>query len=177
MIRILLVEDQHPFLYQEILAAHNGFEFTVTGRGDKAVQLARTERPDVILMDLSLPGLSGLEAIRWIRRFDRVVPIVAMSGFVDGRTKQRALEAGADDFFAKPPNYGVLYNRLVELVAARPGPPAQVDRAIIAEKQHRLDELRLKQARYGLECPVHILTEITNLEQEIANLHPPITQT
>ncbi|RME71550.1 MAG: response regulator [Chloroflexi bacterium] len=168
MIRVLLVEDQDPFLYQEILNAHNGFEFIVTRRGDKAVQLARSEQPDVILMDLRLPGLNGLEAIRWIRRFDRETPIVAMSAYVDRYTRRQALEAGADDFFAKPPHYGRLYRRLVDLVAARPLKQRQTQQAILAAKQRRLAALKLKAARYGLETPVHILTEIEALEQELA---------
>ena len=175
-INVLLAEDENAWLFINILAMYNGFDFVraddgrqFVTRGDQAVALARTARPDIILMDLRLPVMSGLEAIRCIREFDPEVPIIAFTAFTDRQTRQQTLATGANDFFTKPPDYRRLYEMIVSLVAARPrSVSVETDQEIIAGKQRRLAELKLKQAQYGLETPVHILTEIADLAADLA---------
>jgi CheY-like chemotaxis protein len=177
-IKVLLVEDENAWLFIEILSQYNGFEFVTTGqgdpyttRGDQAVELARAARPDIILMDLRLPVMGGLDDIRHIRRFEPALPIIAFSAYTDRRTRDRAMAAGSTAFFTKPPNYRQLYQLICQLVAqAAPAQAAADEQNIIAQKQRRLQELKLKQARYGLEAPVHILTEIEDLTAEIEQL-------
>ena len=85
-----LILEEHGF---DVCAdAQNGFE---------AVELARTHRPDLILIDLNLPGLDGVEATRRILG-ERAVPIVALTGHVAGDWIERAAEAGAVDHVTKP---------------------------------------------------------------------------
>ncbi len=72
--------------------------------GEEALEKARTTRPDVILLDVMMPGLSGLEVARRLKEDEetRIIPVVMVSAFDAVEDKIRALEAGADDFLAKP---------------------------------------------------------------------------
>ncbi len=100
----LILED-HGF---DVCAdAHDGFE---------AVELAREHRPDLILIDLNLPGLDGVEATRRILG-ERNVPIVALTGHVAGDWVERALEAGAVDLVTKPFGEGALVDTLRSVLA------------------------------------------------------------
>jgi CheY-like chemotaxis protein len=95
----LILED-HGF---DVCAdAHDGFE---------AVEFAREHRPDLILIDLNLPGLDGVEATRRILD-ERAVPIVALTGFVAGDWIERAVAAGAVDHVTKPFNEAGLVDTL-----------------------------------------------------------------
>ncbi len=103
--RILIVED-HPLnmkLLRDLLAAH-GYETLETGDGLEALNLARQFRPDLILMDLQLPDVSGLEVTRWLRREPGTqdIPIVAVTAFAMREDEKKALDSGCDAYIAKP---------------------------------------------------------------------------
>ena len=102
--RLLIVEDSE--LNRELLVQifEDDYDVDVAGDGETAVRLASTSRPDLILMDIGLPGISGLEAVRAIRGDPSLprMPIVAVSSGVMPGDRERALEAGCDDFVAKP---------------------------------------------------------------------------
>jgi CheY-like chemotaxis protein len=82
----------------------SSYDLDVAVDGKAAVQAATTSRPDLILMDVALPGMSGLDAVRAIRANERVAgtPIVAVSSHVMPGDRERALEAGCNEFVAKP---------------------------------------------------------------------------
>jgi CheY-like chemotaxis protein len=174
-IRVLLAEDENAWLFVNILGQYNGFEFIrhndndFVSRGDQAVELAREARPDIILMDLRMPVMDGLEAIRKIREFDPDVPIIAFSAYTDKQTRGNALAAGANAFFVKPPNYQKLYLMITSLIAARPrrGEMNEADLKIRLDKQNRLNKLLERQARMGDDTPIHIITEIETLRAEL----------
>jgi two-component system, cell cycle response regulator DivK len=98
---LLIVEDSD--LNRELLVQifEDTYDLELASDGEKAVELALTKRPDLILMDIGLPGLDGLDAVRAIRRASRV-PVIAVSSGVMPGDRERALEAGCDDFVAKP---------------------------------------------------------------------------
>ncbi len=102
--RILVVEDDDAFVavLTELLEAAGRFEVVARARdGREAVKLARTCGADVVLMDVELPGLDGVEATRRIRRRKQAPPVVAITGW---EYEERALEireAGAVDFVRK----------------------------------------------------------------------------
>jgi len=103
-IRILLVDDHEPFLHiaAEFLQRHP--ELAVVGLargGEETLAQAQALRPDVILMDLNMPGLGGLEAIRRLRAMLPQVGIIALTLLERKVYRQVALAAGADDFVAK----------------------------------------------------------------------------
>ena len=103
--RILVVEDNamNLELVRDILLAE-GYEVLEAADGATGVHVARAERPELILMDLQLPGLDGLQAVQLIRADDalRDVPIVAVTAHAMKGDDERARSAGCDGFIAKP---------------------------------------------------------------------------
>jgi CheY-like chemotaxis protein len=100
--RLLIVEDAE--LNRDLLVQlfEERYEIAVAADGQTAIDVALSTSPDLILMDLALPVLSGLDAARAIRARMQDVPIVAVSSSVMPSDRQRALDAGCDDFVAKP---------------------------------------------------------------------------
>jgi CheY-like chemotaxis protein len=109
---LLIVEDSE--LNRDLLVQifEDSYDTLVAADGQAAVQLALSEQPDLILMDIGLPGLSGLDAVRAIRARSLNVPIIAVSSRVMPGDRERAFEAGCDEFVSKP----IDDVRLVELV-------------------------------------------------------------
>lgn len=110
--KLLIVED-HEFsrdLLVQIL--EDSYEIFVASDGETAVEMASSTRPDLILMDVGLPGLSGLDAVRAIRARPSDVPVIAVSSHVMPGDRELAIRAGCDDFVTKP----VDDVRLVELI-------------------------------------------------------------
>jgi len=103
--RILIVEDQEEnWLLLHRLLENAGFELQVAGDGETAIGKFQAWRPHFIWMDWRLPGMDGLEVARRIRVLDgsREVKIVILSAFAFSEYRDRALQAGADDFVSKP---------------------------------------------------------------------------
>ena len=105
MTKILYVEDNEDNVYMLTRRLERaGFEVVVASDGEQGVTLARAERPDLILMDLSLPVLDGWEATRRLKAADetRAIPIIALSAHAMPGDREKALEAGCDDYDPKP---------------------------------------------------------------------------
>jgi DNA-binding response OmpR family regulator len=103
MAEILIVEDD-PIIRQTVDYAMRraGFTTRMSGDGLEALQMARAQRPDLILLDLMLPGLDGFEFAQQIRKTDHDVAIVMVTALGEERDTVRGLEAGADDYVTKP---------------------------------------------------------------------------
>jgi two-component system, cell cycle response regulator DivK len=102
---ILLVEDVEDSRYfMRLELEQHGYRVIEAEAGEKAVELALSERPNIILMDLSLPGIDGLEATRQIRRDDDMhkVPIIAVTGHQETDFRMGAKESGFDAYVTKP---------------------------------------------------------------------------
>ena len=105
MPKILYVEDNEDNVYMLTRRlARSGFEVVVAADGEQGIEMARTEGPDLILMDLSLPVLDGWEATRRLKAAEetRTIPIIALSAHAMPGDREKALEAGCDDYDAKP---------------------------------------------------------------------------
>jgi CheY-like chemotaxis protein len=89
-----------------------GFHVLLAGNGLEAVEYARRDRPDLILMDVMMPSLDGFEATRRIRSFPetRDIPIITLTALDHAR--ETAMDAGANDFLAKPINSGLLFSKV-----------------------------------------------------------------
>ena len=109
--KILLVEDDTRLaqLTSEYLDRYE-FLTTVVTRGDEALEQARVLLPDLIILDLSLPGMDGMEICRAIRRFS-TVPILMLTARIDPYDQVAGLEIGADDYVLKPVEPRILVAR------------------------------------------------------------------
>jgi two-component system, cell cycle response regulator DivK len=103
--RILVVEDNRMnlMLLHQLLKAH-GYEILQTPEGWEAIDLARNKQPDLILMDIRLPDISGLDVTRLLKQDDqtKAIPIIAVTAFAMPGDEKRALEAGCAAYIAKP---------------------------------------------------------------------------
>ena|ERR1051326_4538841 len=103
--RILIVEDNelNMKLLHDVLEAH-GYEIISTGHGGRAVELAREYAPGLVLMDIQLPDISGLEVVRQLKSDPqtRGIPVVAVTAFAMAGDERRTRESGCDGYIAKP---------------------------------------------------------------------------
>ena len=117
MARILLVEDNE--MNRDMLSRRlirNGYEVFYAKDGQQGVNMALSERPDLILMDMSLPVLDGWEATRQIKANDatRRIPVIALTAHAMAGDREKAIEVGCDDYDTKP----VEISRLVRKITA-----------------------------------------------------------
>jgi two-component system alkaline phosphatase synthesis response regulator PhoP len=99
----VLVVDDEPQIAQiaRDYLEHAGFSVVVTGNGAKALDLARSRHPDLIVLDLALPVIDGLDVARALRR-ESTVPIIMLTARVEESDRLAGLELGADDYVTKP---------------------------------------------------------------------------
>jgi two-component system cell cycle response regulator DivK len=102
-------------LLNDLLEVH-GYEILKTGQGLEAIKLAQDAKPDLILMDIQLPDLSGLDVTRLLKQDDQTkcIPIIAVTAFAMPEDKAKALESGCDAYIAKP----VILDNLLRMVDA-----------------------------------------------------------
>jgi len=102
---VLIVEDNelNMKLFNDLLEAH-GYRTVQTRNGVEAVELARRHKPDLILMDIQLPEVSGLQVTQWIKDDEelRGIPVVAITAFAMKGDEERVLASGCDAYLAKP---------------------------------------------------------------------------
>jgi two-component system KDP operon response regulator KdpE len=135
-LKILLIEDEpqmRRFLRASI--ASTGFELIEAANGYEGLAAAREGKPDVILLDLGLPDIDGLEVTKRLRQWSKT-PILILSARHQDRDKVAALDAGADDYLTKPFSLPELLARI--RVARRHATPANVD-ALVTTGEVRID--------------------------------------
>ncbi|HLF39992.1 MAG TPA: response regulator [Acidimicrobiia bacterium] len=120
MRKILLVEDNE--MNRDMLArrlARKGYEVAVAADGEEGVAMARADVPDLILMDMSLPILDGWEATRRLKadQATRATPVIALTAHAMAGDKERALDAGCDDYDTKPIDLPGLLAKIEALLA------------------------------------------------------------
>ena len=102
---ILIVEDNelNMKLFHDLLEAH-GYNILQTRDGMEALKLARAHKPDLILMDIQLPEVSGLEVTKWIKEDDalKAIPIIAVTAFAMKGDEEKIREGGCEAYIAKP---------------------------------------------------------------------------
>lgn len=110
---ILVVEDD-PIIRQTVDYAlrRAGFETRTSADGHEALEMARSSAPDLILLDLMLPGIDGFTFAEEIRKTDSEVAIIMVTALDQERDKVRGLDAGADDYMTKPFSVGELLARV-----------------------------------------------------------------
>jgi two-component system, cell cycle response regulator DivK len=117
MVKILLVEDDE--MNRDMLSRRlerRGYQLIIAVDGEQGVTMAKTEAPDLILMDMSLPVLDGWEATRKLKGAaeTKEIPIIALTAHAMASDRDKAIEAGCNDYDTKP----VEFQRLIEKIRA-----------------------------------------------------------
>ena len=103
--KVLIVEDNelNMKLFHDLLEAQ-GYETLETREGLAALSLAREHRPDLILMDIQLPEISGLEVTKWLKEDDdlKSIPVIAVTAFAMKGDEEKIREGGCEDYISKP---------------------------------------------------------------------------
>jgi len=102
---VLIVEDNelNMKLFHDLLEAQ-GYDTLQTKDGREALQLAREHRPDLVLMDIQLPEVSGLEVTKWIKEDDdlKMIPVIAVTAFAMKGDEEKIHQGGCEVYIAKP---------------------------------------------------------------------------
>ena len=122
MAKILLVEDNE--MNRDMLSRRlvkRGYEVVIAVEGEQGVALARTDSPDLVLMDMSLPVLDGWEATRLLKSDPATsgIPIIALTAHAMAGDREKAREAGCDDFDTKPVELPRLLSKIEGLLQKR----------------------------------------------------------
>ena len=125
MAKILLVEDNE--MNRDMLSrrlARRGYEVVIAVDGAEGVDKAGTEAPALILMDMSLPVVDGWDATRRIKAAPatRAIPVIALTAHAMSGDREKAVEAGCDDFDTKPVDLARLLGKIEALLARKPIP-------------------------------------------------------
>jgi two-component system, cell cycle response regulator DivK len=120
MKKILLIEDNE--MNRDMLSrrlVRNGFEVVIAVDGAQGIAMAQSERPDLILMDMSLPVIDGWEATRRVRTTEATsaIPIIALTAHAMSGDREKAIEAGCDDYDTKPIELPRLLEKINALLA------------------------------------------------------------
>ena len=106
---VLIVEDNelNMKLFHDLLDAH-GYKTLLSRNGIEALKIAREQRPDLILMDIQLPEVSGLEVTRWLKDDEelREIPVIAVTAFAMKGDEQRIRQGGCEAYISKPISIG-----------------------------------------------------------------------
>ncbi|MBN2072900.1 MAG: response regulator [Actinobacteria bacterium] len=107
MNKILIVEDNDKNMYlMSFLLKKNNYSVIKAGSGEEGMEIASREKPDLILMDIQLPGIDGLETTRRIREIEscRDIPIIAVTSFAMSGDRERLINGGCTGYIEKPIN-------------------------------------------------------------------------
>ena len=124
MAKILLVEDNE--MNRDMLSrrlVRNGFEVVMAVNGQEGVDMTVSERPDLVLMDMSLPVMDGWEATRRLKADDSTkgIPVIALTAHAMESDREQAMQAGCDDFDTKPVDIQRLVGKINALLNGKAG--------------------------------------------------------
>jgi two-component system alkaline phosphatase synthesis response regulator PhoP len=148
---ILVVDDAPEILrLTRDYLEHAGFDVLTTTEGTGAVELTRARKPDLVILDLGLPGLDGLDVTRALRR-DTSVPIIMLTARADESDKLVGLELGADDYVTKPFSPKELVARVRAVLRRADGARASIDHLQVGDVDLDLPRMLLTVAGRRIE--------------------------
>lgn len=117
--KVMIVEDNelNMRLFRDLLSAY-GYSTVETRDGLKALELAKTEKPDLILMDIQLPHVSGLDVTRWMKADKETehIPIIAVTAFAMRGDEERIKEGGCQAYLSKPIQVHTFIKKIKEFI-------------------------------------------------------------
>jgi two-component system cell cycle response regulator DivK len=118
---VLIVEDNelNMKLFRDLLEAH-GYKTLQTRNGIEALSLAREHRPDLILMDIQLPEVSGLDVTKWLKEDEelRSIPVIAVTAFAMKGDEERIREGGCEAYISKPITVSMFLNTVRQFTSS-----------------------------------------------------------
>ncbi|MBS9535683.1 response regulator [Mycobacterium sp. M1] len=167
MTKVLVVDDEPQILRAlKINLSVRGYEVVTAATGSGALRAAAEQRPDVVILDLGLPDISGIEVLDGLRGW-LTVPVIVLSARTDSADKVEALDAGADDYVTKPFGMDEFLARLRAAVR-RNAAVSEIDQPIIETSSFTVDLAAKKVTKNGAE--VHLTpTEWGMLEMLVRN--------
>lgn len=119
---VLIVEDNelNMKLFRDLLEAH-GYKTLQTRNGIEALSLAREHRPDLILMDIQLPEVSGLDVTKWLKEDEnlREIPVIAVTAFAMKGDEERIREGGCEAYISKPITVSMFLSTVRQFIGDR----------------------------------------------------------
>ena len=141
MPRLLVVDDDNAFrLSTAALLRADGHDVDVAPDATAAVQALRARAYDLVLLDLRMPGIDGIQLVETLRVWGESVPVLMISGYGTVESAVRAMHLGTDDFLTKPVEPDVLSARVAELLERRPMTAS--DDAAVGGRVGRADVMR-----------------------------------
>ncbi len=168
--RIVLADDNEAF--REVTAQlleRRGYSVVTAPDGRQALQAVKKHKPDVLILDIMMPGMSGIDVVKQVRDRDRLMGIVMVTAFGSEEVAVKALTAGADDYLIKPLDYQEAFLRLARVV----------ERSLLRRERLSLQqELEAAhgelQARYGeLEASYRRIRELEEQAREMLERYLP----
>ncbi len=126
--KVLIVEDNelNMKLFHDLLDAH-GYGVVECSNGAKVIDVARAEKPDLILMDIQLPEVSGLDVTKWIKEDEELkdIPVIAVTAFAMKGDEEKIRDGGCEDYISKPISVVRFLEVIQKYIGAESQPPAK----------------------------------------------------
>ena len=176
MIRVLVVDDERDIREgSERILSRVGFELNTAGRGDEALEIIGTFRPGIVLLDLKMPGMDGMEVLQRLREIDPSILVIIITGYATVETAIQAMKQGAYDFIPKPFQPEQL--RLVVKRAAEHIRLTQEAKKLEQEKARTLQDLDTEKSRLRTiieSLPYGVI--VTNTHGQVVLINPSCKQ-
>lgn len=138
--RLILVVDDEPPIVRLVKAKLqlDGFAVVTAGKGEDALPIVEHDRPDLVILDLMMPGMDGFETLRTIRQRSRV-PVILLTARAGDADKLRGLQSGADDYITKPFNPDELVARVIAVLRRSDGAAPAGGAALLEYSRVQID--------------------------------------
>ncbi len=162
---VLIVEDNelNMKLFRDLLEAH-GIATIETRSGLDVLEIARTQKPDLILMDIQLPEVSGLDVTKWLKAEDDLkhIPVIAVTAFAMKGDEEKIREGGCEDYISKP----ISVSRFVEVIKSHLDKPAAEEQAVEEAKEEETTPSFEIRERAAEDEDEEILKDIASDEED-----------
>lgn len=173
VIKVLIIDDNSDFriISQATLEQYSPeLDVETVSSGWDAVKQISAGIVDFVVLDIRMPRLNGFQTVRAIRKINQDIPVVMATAHTDRYTREQASTAGATALLTKPLDYPKLVKLIRDSHKARPKVLDQGARELLTAHFDRLKRLNVQKARLGINTPPEVLTEIEEIEREIASL-------